>query len=847
MTTFSPHALTFCLLSFEGPDRYSLAGGLGVRISHLAETLAECGFETHLIFIGDPNEPGRETRKNGRLTLHRWGQWISAYHPAGVYDGEEGKLVDFNESAPPFIIEQIIQPALANGRLPVILAEEWHTAEAVIRLHNQLEALGLAQRCVLFWNANNTMSFHRVNWPRLNQAAQISTVSRYMKHLMWEMDLNPLVIPNGIPATLLQAVPTEQVDALRTILDPDNDAVILFKVGRFDPAKRWLMAVEAAAQIKAAGHRVVFPLRGGIEAHGAEVFARTRELGLTITRIAEQPESWGDLLALLQAAPPADLVHLDFYLPQDYLRPFYATADAVLANSGHEPFGLVGLEAMAARGLVFTGATGEEYTLGSQCAVALDTDAPEEIVNQVLDIKANPTRAAAMRQAAHTRAAAFTWEQISGVLLEKVKFVAQLNGAMPQQTRYDAAQIHDILVYTIVHQPRRLRLPAEPLPPCAPPETISQAIFDDTLNERHFRKAAANAYYPAIARFRDLLDHGFKLAVGFSASFLEQAQRWDKALLAQFGELARHERVELVAVEPTRSALSLWDIHGFVAQMRRAASQIEALFGRRPTMADATGLMMSDVVYHALDQAGFKASFVDGRSSLLNWRQPTYLYHHDGGQMKLLTRHLNLSEDVSGRFSDQSWREWPLLADRYADWLAGNVGQLVVLGWELETFGERQPADSGIFDFLTALPGEVSKRGLSFITPSEAVARYGDESCDLPLPALVQGLQDAFLVNKAQQTVFQLMMQAYGKARLAGEAALMDISLWLAQLDNLHLLAGNGRSAAEAPTTFVPQEWQALGDKGIAIEMQQIYQNFIAALDSYVTSHHLGDMNKKES
>ncbi len=837
--TLSPHAITFCLLSFEGPDRYSLAGGLGVRITHLAETLAERGFETHLIFIGDPDKPGRESRQDGRLTLHRWGQWISAHHPVGVYDGEEGKLADFNKSAPSFIIEKLIQPALANGRLPVILAEEWHTAAALIRLHDQLGAAGLENRCVLFWNANNTMSFHRVNWLRLNQAAQITTVSRYMKHLMWEMDLNPLVIPNGIPAALLHPVPAGRTAALRHILDPDNNAVMLFKVGRFDPAKRWLMAVEAVAQIKAAGRRVVFPLRGGIEAHGVEVFARARELGLTITRINQQPESWAELLALLQTAPPADIYHLDFFLSQAYLRPFYTAADAVLANSGHEPFGLVGLEAMAARGLVFTGTTGEEYTLGGQCAVALDTDAPAEIVNQVLDIKANQTRVAAMRQAAHTRAAAFTWEQISDILLEKVKFVAQLNGAMPQRNRGNAAQIGDILIYTVVHQPRRLRLPAEPLPPCAPLETLSQAIFDDVLNEKYFRQAAAASYYPAAERFRALLDRGFKFAIGFSPSFLEQAQRWDEELLDRFYELVQHESVELVAVEPTRSLLSLWDIHRFVRQVGRAADRLEALFGKRPTTADTTGLMMSDVIYHALDQAGFTASIMDDRSQILDWRQPTHVYHHDGGQMKLLTRHLTLSEDVSARFSDQSWRCWPLLADQYADWLAGNSGQLVTLGWDLETFGEHQRADSGIFDFLAALPGEAQKRGLTFTTPSEAVARYGADSYDLPLPALAgvwagNGGPDVFLGNEAQQKLLPLMMQACSKAILTGNPALVDISLWLAQSDNLHLLAGNGRADTLSSATFTPQEWYALGADRLSQEMQQVYKNFIAALDSCV-------------
>ena len=430
---FSTNTVTFCLLSFEGPDRYAQAGGLGVRITHLAETLADQGFETHLLFVGDPHLPGREA--HGRLTLHRWCQWISAHHPAGVYAAEEEKLWDFNNSVPPFLIKEIIRPALAQGRLPVILAEEWHTAETLIRLNDQLAAQGLRDRCVLFWNANNTMSFYRVDWPRLNSVAQLTTVSRYMKHLMWEMGLNPLAIPNGIPGQLLEPVDAGQVAELRRILAPDERTVMLFKVGRFDPAKRWLMAVEAAAQLKAEGVPVVFPFRGGIEAHGAEVLAHAYELGLTVTEIHEQPESWPELVELLCSAPRADLYNLRFFMEQAWLRPFYAAADGVLANSGHEPFGLVGLEAMAAGGLVFTGATGEEYTLGGQCAISLDTELPTEIVSQVLALKNKPQWAEPMRQAAHTRAAAFTWEQVSEILCEKVKFIAETTGALPRPSQ----------------------------------------------------------------------------------------------------------------------------------------------------------------------------------------------------------------------------------------------------------------------------------------------------------------------------------------------------------------------------------------------------------------------------
>lgn len=464
----SVNTATFCLLSFEGPDRYAQAGGLGVRITHLAETLAQQGFETHLFFVGDPTLPGHEPRLDGRLVLHRWCQWISAYYPSGVYEGEEDKLRDFNASLPPFLIEQVIQPTIAAGRLPIILAEEWHTAEALIRLHDQLETAGLRQRCVMFWNANNTMSFHRIDWPRLDSAVQLTTVSRYMKHLMWEMALNPLVIPNGIPADLLMPVDRNQVSALRTALAPNNGAVMLFKVGRFDPAKRWMMAVEAAAKLKEAGYPVVFPLRGGIEEHGFEVFARARELGLTITDVSGQPNSWDELMELMRAAPEADIYNLRFFMSQELLRPFYTAADAVLANSGHEPFGLVGLEAMAAGGVVFTGATGEEYTLCGKCAVVLDTDSPDEIVSQVLDLKSNPTLLEAMRPAARTQAAAFTWEQVSNILLDKVRFVARTSGALPRLLPQfnefaSGEQVDAVPIYTVVHQPRRVPLPAEAL------------------------------------------------------------------------------------------------------------------------------------------------------------------------------------------------------------------------------------------------------------------------------------------------------------------------------------------------------------------------------------------------
>ena len=106
MTTgpWPPHEtqMQFHVLSFEGPDTYARAGGIASRVTGLTQALATAGFETHLWFIGDPDLPGHETIE--QLRLHRWCQWISRYHPAGVYDGEEEKRADYVASLPQFLM-----------------------------------------------------------------------------------------------------------------------------------------------------------------------------------------------------------------------------------------------------------------------------------------------------------------------------------------------------------------------------------------------------------------------------------------------------------------------------------------------------------------------------------------------------------------------------------------------------------------------------------------------------------------------------------------------------------------------------------------------------------------------
>jgi len=428
----------FVLLSFEGPDRYSLAGGLGVRVDNLSTTLAEMGFTTHLFFIGAPELEGEELRQKEKLILHRWCQWISRYHPNGVYEEENGKLYDFNESIPGFVVDKVIKPALAHKKLVVILGEEWQTSEAMCRLSDILQKDGLRDRVVMFWNANNIFSFDRIDWGRLNYTTTITTVSRYMKHIMWKMGLNPLIIPNGIPRSLLRNVDNKITDTVRQAIGTD---LILCKVARWDPDKRWNTAVEAVARLKSSGLKTVLLARGGMESHGQEVLYNARSLGLTVKEARIKPGASNGYLMALKEATPADVIDIKFHVPLEFLRFLYRAADGVLANSGHEPFGIVGLEAMAAGGITFTGCTGEDYAVPFVNSFVLETADPMEIVGYVTYLRHHPEECKRIRKAARRTARYFTWEAAVKNLIEKLESQARIRGILEGDSMPPPAQL----------------------------------------------------------------------------------------------------------------------------------------------------------------------------------------------------------------------------------------------------------------------------------------------------------------------------------------------------------------------------------------------------------------------
>jgi len=216
-TRLTPENAVFIIVSFEGPDPYSQAGGLGVRVSGLANALADGGYETHLFFIGDPELAGEE-RRGSRLVLHRWAQWLSAGCPRGVYDGEFGKVDDVNRALPPYVIQRVVGPALLAQKIPIFLFEEWQTAECACRVSDALCHAGLRDRALLAWNANHCYGFERIAWPRLSSSTMITTVSRHMRSIVRSCGADARVIANGIPSTALDPAPRQETAAIRAAL-----------------------------------------------------------------------------------------------------------------------------------------------------------------------------------------------------------------------------------------------------------------------------------------------------------------------------------------------------------------------------------------------------------------------------------------------------------------------------------------------------------------------------------------------------------------------------------------------------------------------------------------------------
>lgn len=406
----SPDQVEFLWVSMEGIDPYSWVGGLATRVVGLTEELAARGFSVRCLFCGDPHGP--EESVQGHRIWQRWGQAISRRYPSGVYEGEAEKAAYLRQWLPAAVVRRA-REAHALGRRLVVVAEEWQTAAALVEASDALWRAGLRAAATLMWNANNVYGFDRIDWSRLAYVAHLTTVSRYMRGRL-PAAAPVTVIPNGLAAGSYRCAPEATVARLREAFPAD---LRLFKVGRYDADKRWELALETVARLRRAGTEARLLVRGGHGPEAESVRQRAASLGLAWARCAAGGID-GLTEALARRREP--VVEIASWISEDTLRALYRAADAVLAFSAMEPFGLVGLEVMAQGGVVLTGNTGEDYAVPFQNALVVDSDQADEVVALLGWLATDAQLVRRLRREGRRTAARYAWKRQADGFLYRV-------------------------------------------------------------------------------------------------------------------------------------------------------------------------------------------------------------------------------------------------------------------------------------------------------------------------------------------------------------------------------------------------------------------------------------------
>jgi alpha-amylase len=250
----------------------------------------------------------------------------------------------------------------------------------------------------------------------------------------------------------------------------------------------------------------------------------------------------------------------------------------------------------------------------------------------------------------------------------------------------------------------------------------------DLNNRKVLTKVAEKSYLPTTAILGELLTKHpeFRFALSFSGTVLDQFEQYAPHVLEAFQALVRTGRVEILADTYHHSLSFFYSRPEFERQVSLHREKIEKLFGVSPRVFRNTELSYTNDLGVWCEENGYSGVMAEGWDPILGWRSPNYLYRPTGcSRIKLLLKNYRLSDDVAFRFGNRGWESWPLDAPTYASWIQKHHGdgETINLFMDFETFGEHQWEDTGIFNFLRALPGAILAHGdTTFRTPSETVA-----------------------------------------------------------------------------------------------------------------------------
>lgn len=340
--------------------------------------------------------------------------------------------------------------------------------------------------------------------------------------------------------------------------------------------------------------------------------------------------------------------------------------------------------------------------------------------------------------------------------------------------------------------------------------------YDDFANDDIITRIAHRSYLPANETLLEMIQtYGKKFKVAFSISgvALEQLEQYVPEFIDSMKELAETGCVEFLSETYAHSLASLYDPDEFVAQVKAHDEKIFQLFGVRPTVFRNTELIYNDDIAAMVHSMGFKAMITDGAKHILGWKSPNYLYNAASApKLRLLLKNSKLSDDIAFRFSDGNWPAYPLTADKFINWIAAlpQEEQLVNLFMNYETLGELQPRESGIFEFLRALPRFAQESDINFWTPSEVASKlkpvdiltvthpisWADEARDT----------SAWLGNGLQQEAVEKLYSIGERVRLCQDRRIKQDWYYLQASDHFFYMATKHSSDGRIHSLYSPYE-----------------------------------------
>lgn len=341
---------------------------------------------------------------------------------------------------------------------------------------------------------------------------------------------------------------------------------------------------------------------------------------------------------------------------------------------------------------------------------------------------------------------------------------------------------------------------------------------DDFQTEDRIRQLAEESYLPANKTLLEMIratNGKFKCAFSISGIALEQLEQYAPDVMDSFKELSKTGAVEFIAETYAHSLASVFDENEFERQVILHSKKMEDLFGKKPTVFRNAELIYSDTIGELVSKLGFKTMLIEEAKHVMGWKSPNTVYAHINlPKLKLLVRNNKFSDDIAFRFSNHSWSEFPLDAAKYLNWIANTPEneEVINIWMGYEALGIFQRAETGIFDFLKALPYHAMENGVGFTFPSEAAKKIeAKDTLHVPFPISWSGDKDlsVWKGNDLQTEALEKLYIKSERIRMCNDKSLQHNWMMLQTSDNFRYMChydsygSNYSSPYEAFTNYM--------------------------------------------